>query len=398
MPAARKTAARKGFSQELTINKRLFSIIQPYKNQPPDAVLALATPISSFNKLDKSSRRKYIRWGLIAGNVLLLVLVALFIVLNRSASQTVRANTLNGVAAAAGADTSLNPLDTLSSAQIALTAAQLGHMPELTAIRNQADSDSLVLNVPPSDTSILAKPQLVALSGKSRQDIIHYKTRPGDTVASLSKKFKVSADSIRWSNNVSGNTLTSGIKMAIPPVNGIVYTVKSGDTPASLAAHFSADESQIIELNDAEIHGLKPGEQIIVPNGKIAPAVTYGNYSLSYGSFTASYGGNGYDYGWCTYYVAAKVAVPTNWGNANTWDNYAALSGWTVSRAPPATWRAGIIGQTDAGFGGHVVYVEAVSPDGTQIKYSDMNGIAGWGRVGYSGWVPVTSFEHYIYH
>jgi surface antigen len=88
------------------------------------------------------------------------------------------------------------------------------------------------------------------------------------------------------------------------------------------------------------------------------------------------------------------VAVPNNWGNANTWDNYAALSGWTVSSVP----RAGAIAQSDAGWEGHVAYVEAVSPDGTQMKYSDMNGLAGWGRVGYSDWVPANRFPHYIYH
>jgi surface antigen len=353
-------------------------------------VLALANPVKQLNK---TSRRKLIRYGLISGNIILLLVVGIFIASNRSASQTVRASTLSS--AIATANSTANPLDTLSSAQIALTAAQLTHMSELTAIRNQADSDSLVLAVPPSDSSILAKPQIVSTAEKSKQDIIQYTTVSGDTVATLSTKFGVTADSIRWSNNVSGNNLTAGLKIAIPPVNGIVYTVKSGDTPASIARKYSADEGQVIALNDAEISGLQLGEQIIVPNGKIAPVVSYGFYSSSIG-FAAVYGGNGYDYGWCTYYAASRVAVPNNWGNASTWDDYARLSGWTVSSRPVA----GAVAQTDyaAGGLGHVAYVEAVSDDGTMMKYSDMNGLAGWGRVGYSGWVPISTFPHYIYH
>jgi LysM repeat protein len=186
-------------------------------------VLALANPVKQLNK---TSRRKLIRYGLISGNIILLLVVGIFIASNRSASQTVRASTLSS--AIATANSTANPLDTLSSAQIALTAAQLTHMSELTAIRNQADSDSLVLAVPPSDSSILAKPQIVSTAEKSKQDIIQYTTVSGDTVATLSTKFGVTADSIRWSNNVSGNNLTAGLKIAIPPVNGIVYTVKSG--------------------------------------------------------------------------------------------------------------------------------------------------------------------------
>jgi surface antigen len=91
--------------------------------------------------------------------------------------------------------------------------------------------------------------------------------------------------------------------------------------------------------------------------------------------------------------VANRIGVPGNWGNANTWDNYASLSGWIVSSTPVP----GAIAQTDRGFEGHVAYVEAVSEDGTMIKYSDMNGVAGWGRVGYSDWVPISRYPHYIY-
>jgi surface antigen len=344
--------------------------------------------------MDKQSKRRYSRIALISGNILLLIIVGLFVMLNRSASQTVRVSTLNG--AVSTASSTAKPLDTLSSAQIALTAAQMTNLPELTAIHNQADSDSLLLSVVPNDSSAITKPQIVSTSLKSKQDIIQYLTKPGDSIDSISTKYGVNADSIRWSNNLSGNNVVPNLKLSIPPVNGIVYTVKAGDTPASLAARYQADEGQIISLNDAEINGLKAGEQVIIPNGRVAPAVTFSRFSGSIsGSFAATYGGNGYDYGWCTYYAASRVAVPNNWGNANTWDDYARRSGWTVSSRPVA----GAVAQSDAmSFLGHVAYVEAVSEDGTQIKYSDMNGIAGWGRVGFSGWVPASTYQHYIYH
>ncbi|HET7827869.1 MAG TPA: LysM peptidoglycan-binding domain-containing protein, partial [Candidatus Saccharimonadales bacterium] len=247
----------------------MFNLIRPYKNRPSEAVLILASPIA---RLDKKAKRKFVRWSLIAGNVTLLLIVGLFIAMNGSASQTVRTNTLNSATATAAAAT--NPLDTVSSAQIALATAQLTHLPELTAVQNQADSDNLILSQAPSDTSILNKPQLVSNTGKSKQDIIHYVTVSGDTVDSLATKFGVNSDSIRWSNNISGNALGVGVKLVIPPVNGIVYTVKAGDTPASIASKYSADENQLIDLNDAEISGLQPGEQIIVPNGRVAPVVT----------------------------------------------------------------------------------------------------------------------------
>ncbi|HEY5549789.1 MAG TPA: CHAP domain-containing protein [Candidatus Saccharimonadales bacterium] len=334
--------------------------------------------------LDKRSKRRLVRWGIISGNILLLLAIGIFVITNRSASQTIRSNALNSAVSTASSFS--NPLDELSSAQIALNVAQMAKLSELTAIRNQADSDSLLLSTVPNDSTVLAKPQVVATAQRSKHDIIQYVTVAGDTVSGLASKFGVSTESIRWSNTLAGDNISASVNLVIPPVNGIVYKVKSGDTPASLASRYRADERLIVVYNDAEINGLQPGELIIIPNGRVQPTV-------SYGSFFARYGGNGYDYGYCTWYAATKVPVPTNWGNANTWDSYAKISGWTVSSKPVV----GAIGQSDRGWAGHVAVVDAVSEDGSMIKYSDMNGIAGWGRIGYSNWVPANYYPDYIY-
>jgi surface antigen len=343
-------------------------------------------------KIEPKTRKRLIRSGLIAGNFILLIGVALFVWTNRSASQTIRSGTLNSFASSSSAQ--VGPLDQLSSAQIALTAARLAGLPEATAVRNQADSDSILLKVTPNDTQSVTKPELVTAGQKSRADITQYVVQPGENIQAIANKLGVNADNIRWSNSVNGNTVAAGTKLDIPPVNGIVYSVKAGDTPASLAGRFHTDESQIISFNDAEITGLKPGDKIIIPDGRIQAVAPSIQPSAIF--FTANYGGNGYDFGYCTWYAATRVAVPTNWGNANTWSIYAAASGWTVSSSP----RAGAIAQTRGmSYLGHVGYVEQVSPDGSQILLSDMNGVAPgsrWGHAG-TGWVPTSLFEHYIY-
>lgn len=288
----------------------------------------------------------------------------------------------------------VNPLDQLTSADIAANLSRVAQLPEATAVTNQADTVSAEMIVPASN-NLVTKPQIIASDLKSRQDIKDYLVVEGDTVSSIAAKFNVTSDSIKWSNSLNGDTVTPGSRLSIPPVNGIVYTVKDGDTPQSLASKYSASADQIIAFNDAEINGLKPGERIIIPNGKVQAPVYVAaptSYGFAFGT-TATYGYNGYDWGFCTWYVANRISVPNNWGNANTWDNLAARSGWTVSSVP----RQGAIAQTDRGTFGHVAYVEAVSDDGTMIKYSDMNGLAGFGRVGNSDWVPASKFPHYIY-
>ncbi len=307
---------------------------------------------------------------------------------------------IHNAAFGASSTVAANPLDQLSSVDIAVHVARMASLPESTAVVNQADTVNGQIATISADDQIIAKPQVVATAQKSLKDIQNYTAVSGDTLANIAAKFGVTSDSIKWSNNLASATVQPGQQLVIPPVNGIVYTVKAGDTPEKLAKDYSANKDNIIFFNDVEVSGLPVGARIVIPEGTkpapmyVATAAYSGGTGLAWGGSTAIYGRNGYDYGWCTWYAASKVAVPANWGNANTWDNYAVRSGWTVSSVP----RPGAVAQTDAGGLGHVGVVEAVSEDGTKIKYSDMNGIAGWGRVGYSGWVPVHSaFQKFIY-
>ncbi|MBC7546592.1 LysM peptidoglycan-binding domain-containing protein [Candidatus Saccharibacteria bacterium] len=354
------------------------------------------------NSQQKTFRRRVIRTSLLVGNTAVLVAVGFFVLQNPSSGTSSASSILSG---SGGVSAAANPLDQLSSADIALTVARMSSLPEATAINNQADSQAIELSMAQSSNNVVSKPQVVTTALKSQADIKSYKSLDGDTVPNLAVKFGVTSDSIRWSNNMTGDSVTAGTKLTIPPVNGIVYTVKDGDTADTLATKFKASKDQIIAYNDAEIKGLRVGDKIIIPNAtQVAPALTAraiaasgangAGKAVSYPwGGSAIYGYNGYDFGYCTWYVASRIAVPTNWGNANTWASLAPLSGWTVSSTP----RAGAVGQSNAGAEGHVAYVEAVSDDGTMIKYSDMNGLAGFGRVGNSDWVSASRFPHYIY-
>jgi surface antigen len=351
-------------------------------------------------------RRPAVAVSLVAFNVLAIGLIFWIVLQNSNNATIVSASPISDGNIAALA----NPVDQVSSADIALTIARASNLPETTAISNQAQSAAAESAITASSDDVVTKPEVVGDTLKSNADILGYTSLAGDTVSSLATKYNVTSNSIIWSNNLSSTatTISAGTKLFIPPVNGIVYTVQSGDTPATLAARFHSNAQQIIAYNDAEINGLQPGGRIIIPNGTEASATTAANVlgfsspttsegsttSFPWGS-TPIYGYNGYDYGYCTWYVATQIPVPANWGNASTWAYYAALSGWNVSKTP-SVGAVGQIGGRVAGGEGHVAVVDAVSPDGLQVQYRDMNGLAGWGRVGYSGWVPVSFFDNYI--
>ncbi len=253
----------------------------------------------------KSSRRRLIRYSLITANVVVLGAVVTFVIGSTHSDHMAAVSALSS-----SSTTASSPVDGLTSYDIAANVARMTSLPESTAIDNQAQSAKVAVAVSTSDTNVIAKPQIVATALKSRDDIKTYIAAAGDTVTSIAQKLGVTSDSIKWSNSLSSDTVALGTKLTIPPVNGIVYTVAAGDTVQSLATKYKANADQIIAYNDAEIGGIKTGEQIIIPNGQVAAASTRSSGTTSLGlfsgSFTAQYGSNGYDYGYCTYYAAAR--------------------------------------------------------------------------------------------
>jgi surface antigen len=340
-----------------------------------------------FKQLSKKSRRRTVRYGLLAANLVLLTIVAVFVT---SGHQSSGGNlTTQGAVALSQSSTVVNPLDQLSSADIAVQIARSASLDEAQAVTNKADTVNAQQAVSSASQSIIAKPQVVSEGLKSRKDIQPYVAVAGDTVSGVAAKFGVTSDTIRWSNGLSSENIAAGSQLVISPVNGIIYTVKTGDTADSLASKYHSNKDLLIAINDAEIGGLPVGQEIIIPGGSPATARvsslanTASSGGFAWGGYSAIYGSNGYDYGYCTWWAATRRAqigrpIPANLGNASTWKVLAQRAGFAVGNKPAA---GAVIWTPPRDYYGHVGFVESVNADGS-ANISEMN-VVGWSRVDY---------------
>lgn len=342
--------------------------------------------------LVKSSRRLITRYGLVAVNILVIATAGFLVFNDRpNASDFDMTNQQSNAKSE-----NVTPIDTVAAADIAANVAIAAQLPIAVQVSNQADSVTTISSLASSDDSSVIKPQVIATGDSSlgANDIITYVVASGDTMSSISQKFNIPTQSIRDSNNLTSDRLTLGRTLILPPKNrtGIVYKVNEGDTPKSLASRFSASEEKIVSFNDAEVSGLTTGSYVFIPDGKKPAPLPFTN-SLIFNN--AVYGGNSYARGYCTWYVASRVSIPSNWGNAYSWDDNARRNGWIVSKTPVP----GAIAQTDSSsIFGHVAIVESVSADGSTIEYSDMNGLPQYfGIVHFWGSTPSNKFTWYIY-
>ncbi len=135
--------------------------------------------------------------------------------------------------------------------------------------------DAKVLGETVSAQDVLPMTQV---SDKPRSDDVDYQIQSGDTLGSIAEKFGVSQETIKWANLSlkQWKTLKVGTVVKVPPVTGVVHTVKSGETIYSIAKKYNADAQSIVDFpfnaftND-ETFALAVGQRLVVPDG-VMPA------------------------------------------------------------------------------------------------------------------------------
>lgn len=167
----------------------------------------------------------------------------------------------------------------------------------------------------------------------------------------------------------------------------VIYLVVSGDNLSKIGTAYNVEWQRLwaknTQLTNPDL--IHVGDQITIPEpsetlARELPAVVALPAATPGVAPRMSFdGGNGYDYGYCTWYVKNRrgASIPNNLGNANTWYSRAAGAGMAVGSEP----RPGAVGTTTRGALGHVIYVESVNADGS-INISEMNAPT-WGAVTY---------------
>jgi LysM repeat protein len=234
--------------------------------------------------------------------------------------------------------------------------------------------------------STIIKPVAIPAAAPMSHTSFGYTVQAGESLATIAAKFRVSVSQIRWSNTnlFSNDSVATGDQIVIPPVPGVVVTVKGTDTLDALATKYQVDAQSIYDFNRLRSTDLVAGTTLVIPNGvggafPPPPALyqlltrtgTGGGFAVKVlGCCLGPYVANGFPVGWCTYYVATKRNVTWR-GDAGYWYQNASAQGYAVGPTP----KVGSIMVTWESWAGHVAYVEAVNPDGSWVV-TEMNWVA----------------------
>jgi len=234
--------------------------------------------------------------------------------------------------------------------------------------------------------STIIKPLSIPTSANAVHAPSTYVVKDGEDLVAVAARFGVTVAEVRWSNPIlaQSDRVTGGVQLIIPPIAGVVFATKGGESLDALADIYKVDPQAVIDFNRLrDDPSSLPGGLFLVLPGAIGPdfpppAPTYrfnapqrgsvgGPMPVTAGAPEGTYSTLRFPYGYCTYYVATRRAIP--WlGDAWAWYGNAQGMGYPTGSKPlvgavMVTWESPI---------GHVAYVESVNADGSWVV-SEMN-------------------------
>jgi LysM repeat protein len=131
-----------------------------------------------------------------------------------------------------------------------------------------------------ADVNILADSALVPATGPlgvsdgtnsgdpSNDQTSVYVVRAGDSLSEIAQMFGVSVNTILLANDMKkGDVITEGQVLVILPISGIEHTVTKGETVASITKFYKVGASDIARYNGiAQNAQLAVGDQLLIPN------------------------------------------------------------------------------------------------------------------------------------
>ncbi len=141
-----------------------------------------------------------------------------------------------------------------------------------------AAANSIVAPLAPSGEEAQVQPQPQTPSAPAPAPIARtteYTVVAGDTVGSIAARFNVMPETVMGSNGIYDpeEVLAAGRVLMVPPIDGMHYVAKEGDTVQSIAERFQVDTEVITSFagNNLANGTVAAGQAVIVPGGMMPP-------------------------------------------------------------------------------------------------------------------------------
>lgn len=221
-----------------------------------------------------------------------------------------------------------------------------------------------------------------------KQEIIEFSVSTADSIFGIAQYFNIQPETILWSNydilKDNPHALSVGMVLKIPPIDGVYYQWREGDTIESVASEFATEANEILSFSGNRFDLTNPKVEtdawIMLPEGKrefqqwIIPVMPRGASGVSAGLYGGGACAGGYDglYGsgafiWPTYNHTIS-------GN-DYWSGHLAIDIGAAFGEPISASDAGVVVFAGWASGGYGYTVAIDHGNGYQTLYAHLSSV-----------------------
>ncbi len=327
---------------------------------------------------------------------LLLVALALFLGWEKLQSRTARAGA-DPAAEAAQLSAQQSSASTDSAEQLAPTP-----LPERSSGRSAGTALLPPFQPPLEETNFITRRLNfhTIIPNRPAVDVRRYTVDTGDSIFEIANRFSIKPETVLWANydllNDNPDLISIGMELNIPPVDGVYYEWKEGDTLEAVAGRFKAEVEDILDWSgnnfDLANPQAEPGQMVLIPGGVrefrqwLIPTIPRGQAGVSPGVYGAGTCSGGYDGALGTGGFVWPAGNHVLSGN-DYWSGHLAIDIAAGEGAPVYAADSGVVVFAGPALGGYGNMVMIDHGNGYQTVYAHLSsvGVRCGGSVGQGG-------------
>jgi murein DD-endopeptidase MepM/ murein hydrolase activator NlpD len=228
------------------------------------------------------------------------------------------------------------------------------------------------------------------IPSRPRSEVISYTVGAGDSLFAIAKKFNITPETIWWANDDNldnPDAIGPGLGLRIPPLDGVYYRWKEGDTIDAVASEFKANPDDIITFmgNNIDLTNptVSPGQWVMIPGGKgefkqwVVPTIPRGKAGVNTSSLGPGACSKGYDGANGTGTFIWPSYSHTVSGN-DYWGGHLAIDIGIVEGDPIYAADSGVVVFAGWSYGGYGYMVMIDHGNGYQTLYAHLSAVTAY--------------------
>jgi murein DD-endopeptidase MepM/ murein hydrolase activator NlpD len=99
-----------------------------------------------------------------------------------------------------------------------------------------------------------------------------HRVQPGESLTSIAQKYRLNIDTLVSFNGIrDAGTVVPGMSLSVPNQNGILHTVRWGDSVEKISRSYQSELNRVLDVNNLQSSTILPSQKLFIPGARMRP-------------------------------------------------------------------------------------------------------------------------------